>query len=271
MLVPFWLQIVFVAMYGLIGGSFVTAWLYRLRTNRKVSSGRSVCEDCKKTLHWYELIPLLSWLIQKGRCRQCQKQISALYPAIEITTALLFVASYAVLYPFTDVFGYVELGYWAVSLVILTTLMFYDLLWLELPDKAVLSLYVVSLLYVVTSFFVNQDIALLFNRLLTAVSVFALFYGIFSIKEGKYIGGGDVKMLPALGVVLGFEQFLFMILISSLFGSVVGITMILLKKLKREQPLPFGPFLIGSFIMMFLLGEQIIYRYNEFFISIITG
>lgn len=264
MLLPNWLQIVFIAMYGLIGGSFASAWLWRLHTNELVSKGRSKCRNCKHTLSWHELLPLVSWVVQKGRCRHCKKKISKLYPLIEATTAVLFVASFIVLQPITGVFSSFEILYWLITLVVLVVLTFYDLLWLELPNKAVAALYVTGVVYVAFDYLNGSaDLQLLLNRLLNALFIFAVFYALFSYKDGKYIGGGDVKMLPALGLVLSFERFLFMLLIASVSASIVGITMIILKKQSRNQPIPFGPFLIGSFIIMFLFGPTVVDGYNS--------
>ncbi|HIA92342.1 TPA: prepilin peptidase [Candidatus Saccharibacteria bacterium] len=267
-MLPHWLVLGFVFIYGLIAGSFATAWLWRIKTKGSVLHGRSVCPNCKIQLKWHNLVPVFSYLVQRGKCRVCSNRISIRYPIIELTTAVLFIFVFNK-FLFNQPFSF-ELGLVAIGLLLLAVssivMFFYDLFWMILPNQAMVIFGIGAGLFTLSdSVFIQNDVNSLFLRLLCMVVVFALFYGLYQVKNGKYIGGGDVKLLPLLGLVLGFEKFLFMLFAASLAGSVVGITALFVTK--SSKPFPFGPFLLSSFFTLLIYGDQIIHAYNSFLIG----
>lgn len=231
--------------------------------------GRSMCPDCKHELAAKDLVPLLSWLELRGRCRYCQKSIHWQYPAVELTTAILFIASYY-FWPFNLVFGWqtVLFGLWLGIVVIMVALAVYDLRWMILPDKLVYILVVLSLLFVAIAVFVNPNQAMAKLVALALVCSFGLFYVLFQLSNGKWIGGGDVKISAALGLLLltPINVFL-MIFLASLGGSLVALPLLLSGKATRTSRIPFGPFLLAATFLVFLFGSQIISWYTELVIS----
>src|SRR3989338_289622 len=112
---------------GLVAGSFISAWLHRLRTGASITVGRSACPNCEHQLAWYDLVPLMSWLLLRGRCRYCSKSISWQYPALELLCALLFLLA-----PLSQ--GLLVTGTYLVAVILLVAAAVYDSRWMELPD-----------------------------------------------------------------------------------------------------------------------------------------
>ena len=267
-MIPLWIINTFVGAYGFVAGSFVTAWLWRIKSKGSISKGRSKCPNCEHTLSWFELIPFFSFLFQRGKCRHCKQAISIRYPVIELTTALLFIFVFnsffnGSLQSTSDYFLLISLAGLLVSAVLL---FFYDLFWMILPNQAMIVFGFSAILYALTdTLLIESSLNSLFFRLLCAVVIFLLFYGLYQLKDGKYIGGGDVKLLPLLGLMLGFEKFFLMLFLASVLGSIVGITIIFVKK--SSKPFPFGPFLLGSFIVLLTYGDTILNIYTDFILG----
>lgn len=259
-------------VFGLLGlcmGSFINALVWRLHQRSKkgakrysVTLGRSVCPHCKHVLAVKDLIPVLSWLELRGRCRYCRANISWQYPAVELITAGLFVVSYH-LWPYDfSVIGWVAFLAWLSSLVLLVALLVYDLRWMLLPNKLVYPLVGTSLV-VAACVPLLHDVAL-GGTLLGVFVISGLFWVLFQISDGKWIGGGDVKLAVALGLLAGgFIESLLVLFIASLLGSVVGLPL-LLQGNKTSHKVPFGPFLISAVVIVFFWSQHIIDWYLGF-------
>lgn len=270
--------VVLIGLFGLCMGSFVEAAVWRaharagsakLSQNRRrelsMLHGRSMCAHCGHQLSWYDLIPLLSWLSLGGKCRYCRKSIGWQAPILELATAGLFVVSYLnwPLY-FSSGFGMTQVafGLWLSVLVWFVYLSTYDLRWMLLPNKAVVGVIVSSV-----GLWAARELMLGFERtsvlnVLGAVAVLAgLFWGLYQVSDGKWIGGGDVKLAVALGVLAGEPVRAFLVLfIASLLGSIVGVTMAVRAK-SRQLHVPFGPFLMGATVIVYLFGGDLIEWY----------
>lgn len=258
-------------LLGLCAGSFVSAFVWRLHeqaTNKKLSkkqrkdlsivSGRSMCSHCKHTLAWPDLVPVLSWLALQGKCRYCRQKIEDT-PLPEILLAGLFVGSYLA-WPYGfDIAGIVLFVLWLKFLIAFMVLAVYDLRWMLLPNQVVYPLIGLACLQVVIKMFVSQEVS---SVLVGAVSGFVviggLFYGLFWISDGKWIGGGDVKLGFMIGpLVGGAVDSLLVIFLASFLGSIIAVPLLLTKSLKASSRIPFGPFLLIGAIVTYLYGSRI--------------
>lgn len=269
---------------GLALGSFVNALVWRVwqqslpRKKRaasdnelSISRGRSICPSCQHSLAWYDLLPVVSWLALKGKCRYCHKLISWQYPLVELATAGSFVASY-VFWPvaLSDKVAVGLFALWLVGLVMLVALAVYDLRWMLLPNRIVFPLTAVSLLYALIR--ANQSDGFWHSVILSFASLLiagGIFYLLFQVSAGRWIGGGDVKLGFALGLFIGqpAEAFL-MLFVASLLGMIFGLTVMLLGNRKVANKIPFGPFLIMATIIVMLFGGSIISWYTDTFLSL---
>jgi prepilin signal peptidase PulO-like enzyme (type II secretory pathway) len=268
---------VILAILGLAFGSFINALVWRTHEkgkkkkktlkNLSIVSGRSMCPNCKHTLSTQDLVPIFSWIVLRGKCRYCQKSISPQYPLVEALTAIIFVLSY-VWWPST-IHGhqYALFTLWLLSLIGLIALLVYDLKWHLLPNHYIFPLYAVGLVYALINILSagNHSKALL-NEVLAVIVGGGIFYALFQISQGKWIGGGDVKLGYLLGLIAGTPgRSALLIFIASLLGSVFGILSILVLKNDRKSNIAFGPYLIIAAVIVQFFGHDILNWYKTTF------
>lgn len=217
-------------------------------------SPRSRCPACQKTIHAMDNIPVISYLFLRGRCRHCQGVISLRYPAIELASAILtgVLAAH---------FGYQAETFLAAVLTwSLLCLSMIDIDHQLLPDDITLPLLWLGLACGLFNLFTN-----VYSSVLGAMLGYGVLWVIFMLfrlvtgKEG--MGYGDFKLLAMLGAWLGWEMLPLMILLASLLGAVVGITLIFMGRQDRKNPLPFGPYLALSGWVALLWGNEITHIY----------
>jgi leader peptidase (prepilin peptidase) / N-methyltransferase len=273
---------IIIAILGLALGSFVNALVWRLRQQEtakdkkatdkySITKGRSQCTRCGHKLSAGDMIPVASWLLLRGRCRYCEEPISWQYPLVELATATLFVLSYVYWPAFqgptletADVIGF---GVWLVLLTGLIALVVYDLRWMLLPNRIIFPLIYWIVLGVILQSIVAQDIGTITSAALGAAVGGGLFYGIFQLSGGRWIGGGDVKLGFLLGAAVGGPWLaLLMLFLASLLGSVVSLPLLVFGKAKRSTRIPFGPFLVAAAIVSLLFGQDIINWYMNLYI-----
>jgi prepilin signal peptidase PulO-like enzyme (type II secretory pathway) len=268
-------------LLGLCFGSFINALTYRLRIqenlpkaakngrNDKYSilSGRSMCPKCKHELAYKDLVPLLSWLYLRGRCRYCSKPISWQYPLVESTTAILFVLSY-VFWPYElgSTENLVAFVIWLIFLVGFIALTIYDLEYLILPNRLIFPMAIVAIIGIITGSLLLGSTTPLTTALWGIAVGGGIFYVLFQVSDGKWIGGGDVKLGFLLGAIVGGPGPAFLMLfLASLLGTVYALPLMLAGKLKAKSRIPFGPFLIIAAVIVQLLGSGIINWYQSLF------
>ncbi|AKS42254.1 prepilin peptidase [Wenzhouxiangella marina] len=213
---------------------------------------RSHCPQCGKAIAWYDNVPLLSWLVLKARCRNCQKRIPFRYPLVEFSTAVLSVIVVQAFGPSPEALGALVLTW---SLVALTGIDFDQQL---LPDQITLPLLWLGLL-------VNLQWGL-FASLEEAVIGAAAGYGVlwavfhlFKLLTGKEgMGFGDFKLLAALGAWLGWWMLPVIILLASFVGAVVGIVLMIATRHGKDVPIAFGPYLAAAGFIALLYGDRIV-------------
>lgn len=278
--------IVALIVLGLILGSFVNALVWRLymqsrptkkgsspssssrsRTRYSVLRGRSMCPACRHELGPADLVPVVSWLILKGKCRYCSQPISWQYPLVELLTAVLFVVSYFWWPLGFTAYGTVMFGVWLLCLVAFMALAVYDLRWFLLPDRIVYPLISLS------AAGVAMHVAL-FGGGVGAVATAGwgvlftagLFDVIYVFSHGRWIGFGDVKLGVALGLLVGGPlKGLLLVFVASLLGSLVAIPLLAQGRARPTTQLPFGPFLLGAAIIVMLAGNQLANWYLSIF------
>ena len=259
-----------VFLFGLAIGSFLSAVIYRLEKGESALHGRSYCPHCKHLLAWYDLIPLLSFLFLKGRCRYCNQGIPLQDPFVELATALLFVALAWSVLPNLSVgvenlislsfplsFPQVlELLYlWAVASGLLVVFV-YDLKHYLIPDTIVyLAIGLVFLHHVL-----GNSEALL-SLVLAGVGAAAFFLAIYLVSKGKWMGFGDVKLALLLGLFVGWPAILVALFSAFCLGALVGVVLIAFKKKGLKSEVPFAPFLIVGTAIAFFFGSNILNWY----------
>lgn len=260
----------FAFIFGLIVGSFLNCIIYRLQTGENFLKGRSFCPHCKHTLNWQDLIPLLSLLILKGKCRYCQKPISWQYPLVELATGFLFL----LIYQFDRGSSSIIFN-WVVS-SFLIIIFVYDLKHYIIPDKVIYPAIAVAFfhqLFKILNFeFISDlgfrilDFKMLANPLLSAILAAAFFLLIVLVSRGTWMGMGDVKLAFFMGLFLGFPNILVALFSAFFIGAIIGLILIGLGKKTLKSEIPFGPFLVsGTFLAMFF-GERLVDFYLNLFL-----
>jgi leader peptidase (prepilin peptidase)/N-methyltransferase len=215
---------------------------------------RSACPACGHGITWYENIPVLSWLLLRGKCSSCSAAISFRYPMVELLTGVL--TAYAAWYfGFSWQSGAAFLLLWA-----LIALTFIDLDTFYLPDNITLPLIWLGLLVNLNGVFVSLDSAVV--GAIAGYLVLWTVYQLFRLLTGKEgMGFGDFKLLAALGAWLGWTLLPLIILLSSLIGAIVGIGMIVLGGHDRAKPIPFGPYLALAGVVALFWGKTMLALY----------
>jgi leader peptidase (prepilin peptidase) / N-methyltransferase len=266
---------------GLCCGSFVNALVWRLheqaaQAHKKrpdqqylaklsISKGRSICPHCQHVLAAKDLVPVLSWLSLRGKCGYCGQPIAAQYPAVELLTALLFVVSYA-WWPVALQGAQIAIFvFWLPLVVGLVALTVYDLRWLLLPNRILYPLGVLAAVQAVIAVAAAQrPLVALLNTLVAVIVGGGIFYVLFQISDGKWIGGGDVKLGWLLGLIAATPgRSLLFIFLAAVGGSLVSLPLLTTGRLKRTSTIPFGPFLIAGLIIVQLFGADILHWYTH--------
>lgn len=245
------LQNTFVVLLGLIVGSFLNVVIYRLPLEKSIVKPRSQCTNCGSQVAWYDNVPVLSYLLLRGRCRKCKTKISLRYPLVELLTALLFTAA-LVRFGFGTLLFVRDLPF----LALLVAITFIDLDHRIIPDELNIAGAVIGLS---TAYFVPGFG--LIQALMGAALGFGLFYSMAfayeKLKGKSGLGGGDIKLLGMLGTFVGFQGVVATILVSSILGSVIGLTYAYFNREKEmlQVAIPYGPFLVVGALYSYLIGD----------------
>ena len=241
-----------VCILGCIVGSFLNVVIYRFPRGKSVVRPRSYSVSCGHQIRWYENIPIVSYILLKGKCSSCGEKISLRYPFVEFLTGLAAVAAYLKWGLTVDfIFNFLFLA-------ILIAITFIDIDFKIIPDELNLIGFILGIIY---SFF-RPDytvIDALLGATVGAGFLFLIGYLYFKIKDIEGLGFGDVKLMASVGTYLGWFGSLFTIFFGSLVGAVVGITVAYLKreKDKGKYEIPFGPFLALGAVVYLFFGDKI--------------
>jgi len=241
-MLSFWLILVFLFLFGAVIGSFLNVCIYRIPAGVSIVTPRSRCPHCQTPIRWYHNIPIVSWMLLKGRCAYCGAAVPARYALVEALTGLLFAL-------FFFRFGYHPVTLVALLLAaVLVVITFIDLDHQIIPDVISLPGIPVGFLCSFLVPWVSWQESLL-GILLGGGSLLtiALGYELLTKKEG--MGFGDVKLLAMLGAFLGWTAVFPIIFIGSILGTLVGVPLMLIKKADSKLALPFGPFLSAGALL----------------------
>ncbi|OHA48638.1 MAG: hypothetical protein A2682_02515 [Candidatus Terrybacteria bacterium RIFCSPHIGHO2_01_FULL_58_15] len=243
---------------GAILASFLEVVADRLPRGEK-PFGRSHCDHCGRTLSWFELIPVLSWLLLRGRCRTCDARIPIRHLLFEVSLGAVF-ASVAATAPYpVDPW---LLGIRFTVLSVLAVVLLADLRYFIIPDTASLGLFVLASFLVLAAARFSVPWASVIPPIEEAIlgAIFgATLLGVFAlVSRGTWMGWGDVKLATALGVLLGFPDVLLLLAFAFMAGAVVGLVLVGTKRRAMQDLLPFGPFIVlGTLPFLFGFGPAI--------------
>lgn len=260
---------IFCFLLGLCIGSFLNVVVYRYNTGRSVN-GRSMCFSCGKKLNWYELIPFFSFLFLKGKCSSCKSKISWQYPIVELITGSIFLALYITGMPT------IWLIYYFIIFCLFIAIGVYDLRHMIIPDGLVYLLIFFSLLpEVVMSVLLGSFSPILNIDFFAGPILFVPFWALWYFSNGRWMGFGDAKLVTAIGFILGLTQGVSAIFIGFWLGAIVSCFAMIFQKIKQKNEIheglkiseknltmsseiPFAPFLILGFFIVFFFGIDVI-------------
>ena len=235
---------IIIFLYGIIIGSFLNVCIYRIPKKENIVTTRSHCMSCGYQLRWYDLIPLFSWLALGGRCRKCKAKISVQYPLIEALNGVLY------LIVFLRYGVSIETLLYCLMASALLALSVIDFRTFEIPLGFNVFIAVLGLVRVLTDLTNWQEYAVGFF----AVSV--VLYIIYVITKGRGIGGGDIKLMAASGLLLGWKCNILAFLLGCIIGSVIHL--LRMRFTKAERVLAMGPYLSIGIYISALWGMQLI-------------
>ena len=251
---------ILVFLYGIVFGSFLNVCIYRLPAGESIVKVNSHCMTCGKRLHWYELIPLFSWIFLRGRCHGCHSKISVQYPLIEAANGLLFVLCLAVKGLTLDMLLCQAL---MSALLVLSVI---DARTKEIPNGINIFIAVIGLIRaVVTIIPIIKSGGSVLDVVLGPVVVSGVLLLILVISGGGAIGGGDVKLMAAAGLFLGLKCTLLALVIGCIAGSIIHVALMKIRHLGRE--LAMGPYLSLGIAVAALWGGEI----TAWYLHILTG
>ncbi len=244
---------VIAGMLGALVGSFLNVCIHRLPRHESVMAPASRCPSCATPIAWYDNVPVLSYLLLRGRCRSCGAGISCRYPIVELANAVGYGA----------IVWWFGMGWPAVAYALLLSALLV-ITWIDLAHQIIPD--VITLPGIAAGLFCAATILPvgLINALLGLLLGGGLLWGLAWAspylfgKEG--MGGGDIKLLAMIGSFLGWQPTLLTIIVGAVVGSVIGIGLISLKLMRRDQYLPFGPFLaLGALVAMFFHQDVLVW------------
>lgn len=240
-----------VFVLGLIFGSFLGVIIDRLPQERNIVAGRSMCDTCERSLEWIDLIPLVSFIMFKGRCRRCKTKLSYRYPLLELITGSAYLMAF-------HVFG---LSYMSLVAMILASVLIV-IAFIDIDTMIIYDRFHVILL-ALGAIVIALNPSSLKSGLLGIVIVSVPYLILAIVTQG--IGGGDVKLIASAGLMLGASNTVLAFVLSTLVGGVYGVILILGKKVSAKDAIPFGPFLCIGIYTSFLYGDKIVSAYFSLF------
>lgn len=239
---------------GLLIGSFLNVCIYRIPRRESIAFPSSHCFNCEKNLKPLDLVPVVSYILLRGKCRNCKTHISAQYPIIELTNSLIYLLLFMH-------FGLtLKFGFYAILSSILIVITIIDYYHKIIPDRLNLMILIMGIIFKLTALFMLKEENILVDSVLGFLIGGGIFLFIAIVTNGA-MGGGDIKIMGALGVWFGVKGILLITLLSFITGAVVSIVLLITKIKSRKDEIPFGPFICISTLLAILYSDEIIYIY----------
>lgn len=235
---------------GLIIGSFTNVCIYRIPIHKSIITPPSSCGSCGHRLNYIDMLPVVNYVINKGKCRYCGSKYSVQYPMIELLNGILY-GAIAFKYGLS-----VTAVLYCIIVSTLITISIIDLKNKIIPDSLNIALVVIGVLFII------YDSSIITDKLLGASVGFVLFFAITLATNA--MGGGDIKLITALGLIFGFKGVLFIIFFSFVIGAVISAILLITKTKTRKDEIPFGPFISAAALLYIFYGIEIIELYLSF-------
>lgn len=260
-----WFYLGVVALFGLIIGSFLNVVIYRFHTGRSLND-RSHCLSCGKSLRWYELFPVFSYLILRGRCSGCGSFIPYRYALVEMLSAGAFVLAYL------KASDWLELGLLLTFLSVLIIGLVYDLYHMIIPDEVSYGAAALAAGLVGWQIYQFGDWQIALHAALGSIIIFSIFAALWYFSAGRAFGFGDAKLGISLGALVGLSQAFSFVVFSFWIGAavsllIIGIQYITLNKTRRfgswrrvniKSEVPFAPFMVSSFVLIYFFNVDVL-------------
>ncbi len=291
----------FIFILGLIFGSFLNVLICRYRPEKNIFAyqnvkGRSHCPYCGKTLRFFELVPIFSFLFQGGRCHNCRHPLSLQYPIIELLSGIIFLSVPLFLSKFYFVLNFFRPPFdaplwfyglvlvWIAALLTLILIAAIDLRHYLIPDELNKVLLILACFHIFFLFWAGKNLPLFgvsflkqyillfsptqnlfLNHLLGAATAFFFFWLVVFLSRGKAMGFGDVKMAFVVGLLFGWPDAGLIVVLSFIFGGIYGAFLIFSGRKKMRDKMPFAPFFVLAAFSTLFFGYQITYSYFKLF------
>lgn len=249
---------IFFFLLGTVVGSFLNVCIYRLPREKSIVHPPSACPGCGKPIRFYDNIPLISYILLKGKCRDCGAKISIRYPIVELLTGILYVTLF---YKFGLTF---ELAVFLLFVSLLIVISFIDLAFKIIPDILSIGGLIAGFLLAIPRPFLKYlypkfgILDSLYGILVGGGILFAIAWIYQFITKREGMGGGDIKLLGMIGAFCGIKGVVFSLVSASFIGSLVGIPLMLAKGRDTKYAIPFGPFLSLGALIYIYRGDSLI-------------
>ena len=236
-------------------GSFANVCIYRLPKNKQIVSGRSFCPKCKKKINWYDNLPLISFFLLNGKCRNCNKVIPVRYLIVELITGISFLLIYL---NFKNLNTIIFLS---ILILILIIIFFIDLENFIIPDTLNFSIMGLALF---KNFLPNFNTSLIheinqsiIGGMVGYISIWLIIYLYKILKKIDGMGLGDAKLMAGIGFLFGWQSIPFVLFVSSILGLIFVVPSLIKKQKNMRTEIPFGPFIILACLVYFVYGSQL--------------
>lgn len=242
---------IIVFIFGLLVGSFLNCIVCRLRDKESVVLGHSKCPHCKKQLNWYMLVPILSYVFLKGRCKDCRKRISIQYPLVELITGICFLILFFRFSLSLSLLIYIVLTSFLIVIFI------YDLKYYLILDK-------VSVMAIIVALLANIIIGQPWLDLFIGMAIGGVFFLLqYVISKGRWIGGGDIRLGIFMGAILGWQGVLVALFVAYMIGAFISVLLVIFTKKGMKSKIPFGTFLTVATYIAIVFGQDLINWYSN--------
>ena len=246
--------LILVFVFGLLIGSFLNVCIYRIPKHENITTTRSHCIACGNVIRWFDLIPVISFLLLRGKCRNCGAKLSIQYPVIELLNGILYCVIYAAM-------GLTEKS--VLTMLLASALIVIAVIdWRTYEKPFGLNVFIAAIGIADIAFkLINRDFTGIFDNLIGAVCVSGFLMILYIATKGRGIGGGDIKLMAAAGLFLGWKNIILAFVIGCVLGSVIHL--IRMKVSKQDHVLAFGPYLAVGIFVASVWGTQIVNAYLE--------
>jgi prepilin signal peptidase PulO-like enzyme (type II secretory pathway) len=252
------LYLIILFIVGTMFGSFLSVIIHRTHTEKKgIFFGRSECPNCKKKLGFADLVPLLSFLVNNGKCRHCKKSIGLWYFFLELVCGLVLALLY-LKFPITNLESGLIYAYYAIVSLALLGILFFDLKFMEIPE--LFTIPIIIIIFIASIFLPDPGIL----SMAVGGAAAGIFFGFqVIVSKEEWMGAGDTQVGILIGMLLGWQYLIICLLIAYLAGSIISVFLLIGGKVKGKTRIPFAPFLVFATFVVLFFGDYIYKLYES--------